>query len=239
MVYFIFICIRREKMIENNEISLHEFFHVIAKRKSIVILCVLVSVLLATMISYFVIPNTYVAETSVIVGNKADNSKQNVQLNDVMMYQNLVKTYANIGTSDEVYDRASNKLNNTISASEISGSVTIAPIEGTQILTITARATSAEDAFKMATEVTNSFIEVSNEVFPAGDIRIVDKGELPKFPVGPKRTLNIAIGFLFGLMIGIGITFVMEYYNNVIETEEDIKRFFDVPVLGVITVDNE
>lgn len=57
-------------MIENDEISLNEFFHVIAKRKVIVISCVLLSVILATMISYLVIPATYEAEATVIVAKR-------------------------------------------------------------------------------------------------------------------------------------------------------------------------
>lgn len=72
-------------------IGLTEFFHIIAKRKMIILIITLISTLIAGFLSFFVIPPVYQSQASVIVDKKI-SSNQNVQYDDVMMYQNLVKT---------------------------------------------------------------------------------------------------------------------------------------------------
>ncbi|WP_242949640.1 YveK family protein [Clostridium pasteurianum] len=155
------------------------------------------------------------------------------------MYQNLVKTYASIGESDDVYIKAAQKLNNGISSDELAKRITITPVTNTQLLTVTATGGSAKEALDSVTAVTDSFMEVSNTVYPAGDIRTVNKGKLPKAPAKPNKKLNIAIGFFLGLMISVGLAFAMDYMDNTVESIEDIKRNFDLPIIGTIPLEQE
>ena len=54
-------------------------------------------------------------------------------------------------------------------------------------------------------------------------------------PVKPKPTLNMAIAFVVGLMISVGLAFLLEYLDNTIKSEEDLERLLELPVLGTIT----
>lgn len=44
----------------------------------------------------------------------------------------------------------------------------------------------------------------------------------------------MAIGFVVGLMLAIGLTFLLEFLDNTIRKEQDIEQILDLPVLGVI-----
>ena len=55
-------------------------------------------------------------------------------------------------------------------------------------------------------------------------------------PVNPNPVLNMAIAFVVGLMVGVGLAFLLEYLDNTIKTEEDIEKVLGVPVLGTIAV---
>jgi uncharacterized protein involved in exopolysaccharide biosynthesis len=70
-------------------------------------------------------------------------------------------------------------------------------------------------------------IDVSN-------IRITEKAVLPSFPVGPNKKRNLLLGVVFGLIIGIGLSFLSEYLDRSIRTEEDIQRYIGLPVLSII-----
>jgi uncharacterized protein involved in exopolysaccharide biosynthesis len=72
-------------------------------------------------------------------------------------------------------------------------------------------------------------IDVSN-------IRITEKAVLPTFPVSPNKKRNVVLGIIIGLMIGIGISFLWEYLDRSLRTEEDIHRYLDLPVLSVIPI---
>lgn len=56
----------------------------------------------------------------------------------------------------------------------------------------------------------------------------------PVIPVGPKKVLNIAMAFLFGVIISVTLVVVRESLDNTMRTPEDVSRYLDLPVLGVI-----
>lgn len=52
--------------------------------------------------------------------------------------------------------------------------------------------------------------------------------------VKPKKTLNIALGVIIGLVVGIGLAFFIEYLDTSVKTIDDVERTLQAPVLGVI-----
>jgi len=66
------------------------------------------------------------------------------------------------------------------------------------------------------------------------NIRITEKAVLPRFPVRPNKTRNLMLGVIFGLMIGIGLSFLREYLDRTMHTEEDVEKYLGLPVLSVI-----
>jgi len=73
-----------------------------------------------------------------------------------------------------------------------------------------------------------------NEAMELGDIRIIDEARIPEDPIKPNKKLNLAIGGILGLMLGVMLTFFMEYMDNTIKTTDDIERYLGLPVLGII-----
>jgi capsular polysaccharide biosynthesis protein len=59
------------------------------------------------------------------------------------------------------------------------------------------------------------------------------------FPVRPNKKLNLILSVIFGLMIGIGCSFLWEYLDRSLHTEEDVRRYLDLPVLSVIPLADE
>ncbi len=62
------------------------------------------------------------------------------------------------------------------------------------------------------------------EVGQLGNIRIIDRAKEPQYPIKPKKKMNVLLGVLVGLGLGISIAFVMEYLDNSIRTMEDVER---------------
>ena len=70
-------------------------------------------------------------------------------------------------------------------------------------------------------------IDVSN-------IRITEKAQLPSYSIGPNSRRNLLLGVVLGLMLGIGISFLREYIDRSLHTEEDVQKYLGLPVLSVI-----
>ncbi|WP_416044817.1 YveK family protein [Clostridium tyrobutyricum] len=220
---------------ENEEMTLdlQDFFYIIKKRLKLIVLITLACAVISGLVSVFLIKPTYEASSSIIVGKPTNNIK--TDNNDVMMYQNLVKTYAQIAQSDSVARATLNKLNENITLDQFQKMVSVTPQEGTQILTIKADSKDPNEAAKVVDTMASSFISESKKVFPTGgDIQIMDRAQIPNKPVKPKKTLNVAIAFFLGLIVSVGISFLLEYQDNTIKTEDDIDRYLELPVIGVI-----
>jgi len=77
-----------------------------------------------------------------------------------------------------------------------------------------------------------------NEAMEIGDIRIIDEARIPISPIKPNKKLNLAIGGILGLMLGVMLTFFLEYMDNTIKTTEDVEHALNLPILGVIPKDS-
>ena len=54
-------------------------------------------------------------------------------------------------------------------------------------------------------------------------------------PVKPDPMLNMAIAAVIGLMLGVGIAFLLEYLDTTIKTEQDAEEFLGLPILGLVS----
>ncbi len=66
------------------------------------------------------------------------------------------------------------------------------------------------------------------------NISIIDKAEVPKGPVSPKKKKNLILAFLIGIFGGVGLCFLMEYVDNTVKGPEDVEKLAGLPSLGVI-----
>jgi capsular exopolysaccharide synthesis family protein len=65
-------------------------------------------------------------------------------------------------------------------------------------------------------------------------VEIVDKAKVDSHPVRPNKPLNIALGIIIGLVVGVGLAFFIEYLDTSVKTIDDVERSLQSPVLGVI-----
>jgi succinoglycan biosynthesis transport protein ExoP len=71
------------------------------------------------------------------------------------------------------------------------------------------------------------------------NIRITEEAVISHAPVKPNKKLNLILSIIFGLMTGVGIAFLWEYMDRSLRTEEDVRRYLDLPVLSIIPVAEE
>jgi uncharacterized protein involved in exopolysaccharide biosynthesis len=67
------------------------------------------------------------------------------------------------------------------------------------------------------------------------NVRVVQAATTPRAPIAPKKLRTIALGLLLGLFAGVALAFVLEYFDDTINTPEDVERWVKVPVLASIS----
>ncbi|MEZ4753490.1 MAG: polysaccharide biosynthesis tyrosine autokinase [Bdellovibrionota bacterium] len=68
----------------------------------------------------------------------------------------------------------------------------------------------------------------------ATNVSIVDYAVTPEGPSYPSKRLFLLIGSLAGLSLGVGLAFILHYFDNTIRTPEDVQQVLLIPSLGVV-----
>ncbi len=68
----------------------------------------------------------------------------------------------------------------------------------------------------------------------ASNIRVVEDAILPTRPIGLAKRRNLLVAIIFGLIFGVGGSFLREYTDRSLRSEEDVERYLDIPLLSVI-----
>lgn len=66
------------------------------------------------------------------------------------------------------------------------------------------------------------------------NIKVIQPAQIPFKPVGPHRLLIILGVFISSMGVGIGLSFFLEYLNDTIKSIEDVERYAQLPMLGII-----
>jgi len=62
-------------------------------------------------------------------------------------------------------------------------------------------------------------------------IRVVSPAIVPEKPIKPKKMLNILFSIFLGLAIGLGMAFVLEYFDHTFSSGEDVEKYLNLPLL--------
>ncbi|MCB1100811.1 MAG: polysaccharide biosynthesis tyrosine autokinase [Kiritimatiellae bacterium] len=69
---------------------------------------------------------------------------------------------------------------------------------------------------------------------PKTPVQVVDPAEAPLRPAKPNLLLNILVSIVLGVGAGVTLAFFIEYLDTSVKTVDDVERYLELPVLGVI-----
>lgn len=221
-------------MDEELTLDLKDLVITLGKRWYIIVGITLIATIASIVISFFVIKPTYESRTSIFIGKDLSQENSEYTSNDIAMYQKLIKTYATIAKTEDVVSEAIAIGNFDLTTAEYLEAITVTPQADTQILDITVKSGDPIIAQQMVEALSEAFFQKAAEVYPNGNISILDTPKVPEKPVSPNKKLNVAIAFLLGGMVSVGIVFLMEYMDSTVKREEELAKILDVPVIGLI-----
>ena len=217
-------------------ISLQDIFYTLKKRIGLITVTTIAAIIIAAIISFFMITPMYQATTQILV-NQQNTPSQQVTTSEIQTNLQLINTYSEIIKSPAILDIVIAELDLDLTASQLSSKIAVSNANNSQIVSV-----SVQDAnHAVATDIVNTVSDVFKEevidLMKVDNVNILSPAvhvENP-VPVSTNKKLNMAIAAVLGLMIGVGIAFLLEYLDTTVKTEKDIEDLLDLPVIGLVS----
>ena len=92
-----------------------------------------------------------------------------------------------------------------------------------------------KDAAALYDQVRTRFMEISlSAQVETNNVRVNELAQVPSRPLRPDMRLNLALGGILGLLLGLGLAFLVEQLDNTVKGREEVERLTGVPCLGIV-----
>jgi len=93
-------------------------------------------------------------------------------------------------------------------------------------------ASAAEEVFRSLQD--QKYQIAIAEAMTVSPLQFVEPAVRPERAVFPKLVPNLAVGLALGLLVGLGLVGAFEYVDDSIKTPEELRQFWDLPLLGLV-----
>ena len=214
-------------------IDLKDLFDYYKSKLGVVILFVVLVGILGCLYGLFIQKPMYKSFTSIVLISEAKDNSQ-LTYNDVSVNQNLVSTYSEIVKSKRVLGQVINNLNLNYTYGALSNNIEVSSVTGTQIIKITVTDENSKTAMKVANEIGKVFAKEIPELYNISNVNILDTAEQPSSAYNVNITKQSAISLLAGLVLGLGVVFVMYYFDRSVKNASQIEDKLKLPVLATV-----
>lgn len=218
---------------ENEVIDLVEILYAIRQHLLEVILATVVAAIIGFAASKFLMTPQYSSSALMIVNTRQDVNA-NVTSDQINSATKLVSTYSIIIKSDTVLQQVIDNLGLNLTYAKLNKRVTVAAVDDTQVMKITVQSDSPEWARQVCEQIITVAPNVIKEAVEAGSVKVISNASLATEPVSPNIKKNTMLAAAVGFVLVIGIIVLQVLLDNKINTEEDVTKYLDMTVLGVI-----
>lgn len=218
---------------ENEVIDLTEILSAVRQHLLELIFVTLVAALVGFTASKFLMNPKYDSSALMIVNTRQDVNA-NVTSDQINSATKLVSTYSIIIKSDTVLQQVIDNLGLNLTYAKLNKRVTVAAVDDTQVMKITVQSDSPEWARQVCEQIITVAPDVIKEAVEAGSVKVISNPSLATEPVSPNIMRNTMLAAAVGFVLVIGIIVLQVLLDNKINTEEDVTKYLDMTVLGVI-----
>jgi len=214
--------------------SLNDLIMLMLRRWKLIVSITMIAVIASAGITYFYLTPVYKASTQILVNQK----DADIQV-DVMQLRNhieLINTYSVIIKTPAILDKVIDNLGLPYTADQLNQSISVNRDANSVVFSIAVKDSNPGRAVEIANAVAETFQQEIKEIMNIDNVNILAKAELKKnpMPVSPQPKLNIAVAIVFGLLVGVGLAFLIEYLDNTLKNGKDVESYLGLPVLGSV-----
>ncbi|GAJ26267.1 tyrosine-protein kinase transmembrane modulator EpsC [Liquorilactobacillus sucicola DSM 21376 = JCM 15457] len=216
---------------------------VILMRKSFwnIVLLGVTGAVLAMLFSFVFMTPKYNATTDLLVNQKASN--QQMQYNMQQADLQVINTYKDILKRDVVLTPVLKQIkrqdNYTGTLNSLRDSISITNQTNSQVLSVTVKDKNAYTATEIANAIGKVFSSRIKKMMKVNNVTIVTRATPQLNPISPNVKLNLLIGIVAGLLLGIVIVVIRDLTDTTVRDEKFLTEELNLTSLGVVNHIND
>jgi len=223
-------------------LTLREYLQVIRERWVLVVSGLVLGVVVAGVVTLLT-PSEYSSSAVLYVASQSQSNTDTTQAayQGSLLSQERVKSYAQMITSDRITRAAAQQMGDPSLADRVTASTQ----PDTVLLTASVTDRRPERAAAMANAVADVFGRAVAALEQPADqtkpptvsIKMFEPAQVPTAPTSPKISLDLALGAVLGLLVGLGAAVARHILDTRISSVEEVERLVEAPSLGAIAFD--
>lgn len=206
------------------------------KRIVLTIFIVLFVVTATGLVSYYLLPPIYEASTQILISKK-ELGEGKINTQDIQTDLQLIDTYSEIIKSPVILSQVIENLNLKTTPDLLTKDIKVTSKQNSQILTVVVEDRELQKAVVIANMTAEVFQKDIKVLMNVDNVTVLSSAINKPYikPVSPNLPLNLIIAIAVGFMIAVGITFLIEFVDNTVKTEQQIQELVGVSILGLVS----
>lgn len=217
--------------------ELKEYMNIIRKRLWLIAAIVIVACLGAGVKTFMTTP-LYNAEAKLIVNQTYD--RQGTAMLDYSLIQTnvmVISSYTEVIKSSAIMDKVVAAYPDLgLTSQQLASMISVSSANDSQVMNLSVQDTSYEQAAKTVNAVAKIFERQIPSIMNVDNVTILSEAPLEAnaAPININPVMSILISFVVGLMLAVGLVFLLEYLDDTYKSEAELERELGLPVLAVI-----
>ena len=211
----------------------------VVRRRLWVIVLVAIAVSAAALGFSLLQQPTYEASVKLLVGQEqgGDADGSGNLGNEVQGLQQIGETMVEAVGTRPVAQGVIDKLGLTTTPEIFLENLSTEQVGGSQFIEVSYKDQDPTVAQRIANAVGDTFSEQVSDVSPSASAitaTVWERAVAPDSPVSPNPLRNVLLASVLGLMLGVGLAFLLEHLDDDWRSPEEVEQVSGVPTFGVV-----
>ena len=214
--------------------NMTRFYSLIKSKFIFLISFIILGVGCVTLYTVVAIKPVYSVSSTLIMKNMSTEKNDSQVIESLNLFQRQAKTYLEIAALPPVKEATNQALALSPEESSKIKSVKLTNDSGSQLMTLTIRATDRELAVNYIQQYVKQYKKFTAEKFGRDDLEVVSEALGSSKPVYPILWKNMFISLIAFTFIAFNMIFFRYIFRDSIDSSEDLEELTGVPTLGMI-----
>ena len=214
--------------------NMTRFYSLIKSKFIFLISFIILGVGCVTLYTIVAIKPVYSVSSTLIMKNMSTEKNDSQVIESLNLFQRQAKTYLEIAALPPVKEATNQELALSPEESSKIKSVKLTNDSGSQLMTLTIRATDRELAVNYIQQYVKQYKKFTAEKFGRDDLEVVSEALGSSKPVYPILWKNMFISLIAFTFIAFNMIFFRYILSDSIDSSEDLEELTGVPTLGMI-----